>query len=684
MKYSILINCVLLQNLPSFVCISVTKVSRSHDKAIVSDTLGATKQEVQDARIATVADAIQDRGIATVEGAIKDAGIATVAGAIQDTGIATVAGAIQDTGIAIAADVIQDTSTPIVADAIQDTGIATVKGSIHDTRIATVAGIKRKDETGEIRNESYDAVQRSSIERSIQRNSENSNRSSTLIKRQVKKDSQRGNKYATNKPLPKILSLLDSILNFHSGVEQTNVTTNATQEESDLISMNDILTNKSDSTGVWDDVFKVVTFKISRDSFSKLFFPDDSSAKSNVSDDDASITNPKKESYPPSGFGQSSLRRESFLSPGSVQLSSRSRGDLPRAEVKTEKIGHPKEIKKERSSKTKVENERLKVNVKILQSKFDKSDETKNNDKKNITDILKYMTKLIDEFSGEARHQKLPTTTISPLDMEEILKQMQLSIDLAQDRTPNSVSRNLIGLETSARREHKDMQTIINEMDKLLKFEGIHSSKAPSSRKDFQNVFDQMEEVIKEHKRSINTEVSRYSLNRGRRSLKEQKRKNHLVLPKTRNGTLLNFKEPSQDPCTEPFVDVAYKVCILPVFDRQLSWHDAHQYCKHRGLELAMDSGVIKGRKHFNYQLGLPGTRERWTLWVGGRISDEGNWKWNDGTTLPNFFWSKNEPRVYGQDSTPAGTCMAIHGFTEYYGVALPCHYKRRFVCQKI
>ncbi|XP_066983679.1 uncharacterized protein [Macrobrachium rosenbergii] len=155
------------------------------------------------------------------------------------------------------------------------------------------------------------------------------------------------------------------------------------------------------------------------------------------------------------------------------------------------------------------------------------------------------------------------------------------------------------------------------------------------------------------------------------------------------NRLLINYggashtEEPNQELCTLPFVDVAYKVCILPVLDRQLSWHDARQYCRSRSLELAMDSAVIKGRKHFNNQLGEIGSRERWTLWVGGR-KDEGKWEWSDGIPVPDFLWSKNQPRTFDRDSTPAGTCMAIHGFSEYYGAALPCHHRRRFVCQKM
>ncbi|XP_066948375.1 uncharacterized protein [Macrobrachium rosenbergii] len=43
--------------------------------------------------------------------------------------------------------------------------------------------------------------------------------------------------------------------------------------------------------------------------------------------------------------------------------------------------------------------------------------------------------------------------------------------------------------------------------------------------------------------------------------------------------------KPNQELCTLPFVDVAYKVCILPVLDRQLSWHDARQYCRYEFSE---------------------------------------------------------------------------------------------------
>ncbi|XP_064111555.1 uncharacterized protein LOC135219054 [Macrobrachium nipponense] len=44
-------------------------------------------------------------------------------------------------------------------------------------------------------------------------------------------------------------------------------------------------------------------------------------------------------------------------------------------------------------------------------------------------------------------------------------------------------------------------------------------------------------------------------------------------------GLAPHTRETNEEPCTLPYVDVAYKVCILPVLDRQLSWHDARQYC---------------------------------------------------------------------------------------------------------
>ncbi|XP_045585042.1 uncharacterized protein [Procambarus clarkii] len=139
-------------------------------------------------------------------------------------------------------------------------------------------------------------------------------------------------------------------------------------------------------------------------------------------------------------------------------------------------------------------------------------------------------------------------------------------------------------------------------------------------------------------------------------------------------------------PCESPFEEIAYRMCILQETTLKLSWGDARDYCRRRGAELAQDAVVIKTRRFLNDLYGESGTRSRWPIWVGGIERSEGGervWKWVDGSVVPSFIWSDDQPRPFTLQQAPDGTCMFLDGYKRFYAASLPCHLKRRFVCQR-
>nr|XP_053647031.1 C-type lectin BfL-2-like [Cherax quadricarinatus] len=126
-------------------------------------------------------------------------------------------------------------------------------------------------------------------------------------------------------------------------------------------------------------------------------------------------------------------------------------------------------------------------------------------------------------------------------------------------------------------------------------------------------------------------------------------------------------------------------MCILPETTLKLSWSAASDYCLRHGAVLAQDAVVIKTRRYLNDLYGETGTRERWPLWVGGKeiMKDhEKTWMWADSSLVPDFLWNKGHPRSYTRRQAPDGTCMFLDGYKNFYASSLPCHYRRRFVCQ--
>ncbi|XP_064084500.1 uncharacterized protein LOC135200104 isoform X2 [Macrobrachium nipponense] len=138
--------------------------------------------------------------------------------------------------------------------------------------------------------------------------------------------------------------------------------------------------------------------------------------------------------------------------------------------------------------------------------------------------------------------------------------------------------------------------------------------------------------------------------------------------------------------CLSPFEHVSDgDLCILRVTQQKLSWVDASEYCKSQGAELALDPhGAIQSfldQKH-----GEEG--ENWTIWpfwVGAREEqihyEEPQWRWIDGSLVDPNVWAYNHPRAYGKKKAPQGLCMTLYVHERYAAMALPCHYKRRFIC---
>lgn len=138
--------------------------------------------------------------------------------------------------------------------------------------------------------------------------------------------------------------------------------------------------------------------------------------------------------------------------------------------------------------------------------------------------------------------------------------------------------------------------------------------------------------------------------------------------------------------CLSPFEHVSDgDLCILRVTQQKLSWVDASEYCKSQGAELAMDPyGAIQSfldQKH-----GEEG--EHWTIWpfwIGAKEEQihngETQWMWTDGNPVDPNAWAYNQPRAYGKKKAPQGLCMTLYVHERYAAMALPCHYKRRFIC---
>nr|ATE51171.1 C-type lectin [Portunus trituberculatus] len=148
--------------------------------------------------------------------------------------------------------------------------------------------------------------------------------------------------------------------------------------------------------------------------------------------------------------------------------------------------------------------------------------------------------------------------------------------------------------------------------------------------------------------------------------------------------TTTTTEKERERPCLPPFEQIAYRMCILQEMQLKLSWSDAQEFCRERGAELAQDMTVIKTRRFLNDLYGEDGTRSRWPVWVGGRRAEQQTWRWSGFADLevPSFLWAPDEPRTYSRDLMPEGVCMILDGYRRFHGASLPCHLRRRFLCE--
>nr|XP_027234130.1 titin-like isoform X1 [Penaeus vannamei] len=141
--------------------------------------------------------------------------------------------------------------------------------------------------------------------------------------------------------------------------------------------------------------------------------------------------------------------------------------------------------------------------------------------------------------------------------------------------------------------------------------------------------------------------------------------------------------------CPPPFQLISSHVCIMVETMEKRSWFDAQQYCRSQGGDLAKEDDSSYIRIYLEQHFGISGdTWTRWPFWLGGRKEGgaEGvdGWRWADGSHVAAAVWAASEPRQYPRKGVPQGTCLILDGFQAYSASALPCHLRRRFICQAV
>ncbi|XP_068563091.1 CD209 antigen-like protein E [Cebidichthys violaceus] len=114
------------------------------------------------------------------------------------------------------------------------------------------------------------------------------------------------------------------------------------------------------------------------------------------------------------------------------------------------------------------------------------------------------------------------------------------------------------------------------------------------------------------------------------------------------------------------------------------SWHEARQFCKNQGGDLAvMDSR----EKHLaitdlinNYH--VPHASIFYSgFWIGLRdVEEEGTWKWLDGTRLTQGYWNDGEPNDQGNEDC-AATYPRSNPFKAWNDA--PCNHELKWICQR-
>ncbi|XP_045585041.1 uncharacterized protein [Procambarus clarkii] len=297
---------------------------------------------------------------------------------------------------------------------------------------------------------------------------------------------------------------------------------------------------------------------------------------------------------------------------------------------------------------------------------------------------------------GPARHD-LPPTSAAPLEaIMEVLEGLEALLFALNSQTEHSPNRAAIqDLPPTSAVPPPSIMQVLAGLEALSR---THDSPAQLAHVDNNATLDKPPEnvddiiralaaVARHHGISVNTSgnVEDPEVTTEYRSLLEVLEAMD-DLSRTVGATRPIEEAARHRPCESPFEEIAYRMCILQETTLKLSWGDARDYCRRRGAELAQDAVVIKTRRFLNDLYGESGTRSRWPIWVGGIERSEGGervWKWVDGSVVPSFIWSDDQPRPFTLQQAPDGTCMFLDGYKRFYAASLPCHLKRRFVCQR-
>ncbi|KAF2359670.1 C-type lectin fold [Trinorchestia longiramus] len=140
---------------------------------------------------------------------------------------------------------------------------------------------------------------------------------------------------------------------------------------------------------------------------------------------------------------------------------------------------------------------------------------------------------------------------------------------------------------------------------------------------------------------------------------------------------------PEAEGCSWPAVQVSSR-CLVFVADNLLDWHAAQQQCRSMNGKLAGEFELASLRQRLTDLYGIEASRVRWSVWSGAYLTLYG-WRWVEDSSCPQkpvdaMAWGAGQPR----EAAPTGIvplCMALDGFDDYKGVAVPCSALRRFVC---
>ena len=93
--------------------------------------------------------------------------------------------------------------------------------------------------------------------------------------------------------------------------------------------------------------------------------------------------------------------------------------------------------------------------------------------------------------------------------------------------------------------------------------------------------------------------------------------------------------------------------------EKGLSWSEAEEYCVQHGGHLASAGSA----EEQNFLIKFAEKTSRGNIWIGGYLSEDGSWRWTDGSKFSFEWWDDNQPDNYeGKE-----TCIRFTSRTIYY-----------------